>query len=93
MFYPGLCNGTGRVTEYRGETAILPGVEKIMELSRCHVNDMYGLIYHELGHCYHKQFGSWDRSFDNDSDAFFGRFFSESVAIYFEQVLIRDPEF
>lgn len=93
VFYLGLCNGAGWVTEYRGETAILLGVEKIIELNWCHVHDMYGLIYHELGHCYHKQFGIWEQSFNNDSDAFLWQLFSEGVAMCFEQTLIRDPEF
>lgn len=93
VFYLGLCNGAGWVTEYRGETTILLGVEKIIELNWCHIHDMYGLIYHELGHCYHKQFGTWEQSFNNNSDAFLWQLFSEGVAMCFEQTLICDPEF
>ena len=92
-FYLGLCNGAGWVTEYRGKTAILLGMEKISELNWCGVDDMRGLICHELGHVYQKQYGTLHRSFDNDEDSFLWQLFTEGVAMCFEQAVVGDPEY
>lgn len=93
VFYLGLCNGAGWVTEYRGKTAILLGMEKILELDWCHINDMRGLIYHELGHVYQKQYGTLKRDLDKNEDMFLWQLFTEGVAMCFEQIIIGDPEF
>ena len=93
IFYLGLCNGAGWVTEYRGKTAILLGMEKIAELSWCGVGDMYGLICHELGHVYQKQYGILKRSFDKSEDSLLWQLFTEGVAMCFEQTAAGDPEF
>ena len=93
VFYLGLCNGAGWVTEYRGKTAILLGMEKILELNWCHINDMYGLIYHELGHVYQKQYGILERDFDKDEDFFLWKLFTEGVAMCFEQIIVGDAEY
>ncbi len=93
VFYLGLCNGAGWVTDYREKTAILLGIEKIIELDWCNIDDMYGLIYHELGHVYQKKYGILKRTFDNDEDSFLWRIFTEGVAMCFEQNLIGDTEY
>ncbi len=93
VFYIGLCNGAGWVTEYRGRTAILLGVEKIVELGWCGFGDMCGLIYHELGHVYQKQYGVLERKFDKNSDSFLWQLFTEGVAMCFEQEIVGDGGF
>ena len=93
IFYLGLCNGAGWVTEYQGRTAVFLGIEKIMELNWCGINDMYGLIYHELGHVYQGQYGVLERTFPNDADRFLWQLFTEGIAMYFEQVLVGDPDY
>ena len=93
VFYLGLCNGAGWVTEYRGRKAVLLGIEKIMELSWCGPDEMRGLIYHELGHIYQGQYGVLDRTFERDEDAFLWQLFTEGIAMYFEQALVGDFDY
>lgn len=93
VFYLGLCNGAGWVTEYQGRKVVLLGVEKIMELNWCGIDDMRGLIYHELGHVYQEQYGILKRTFDNKRDHFLWQLFTEGVAMYFEQTLVGDPNY
>ena len=91
VFYLGLCNGAGWVTQYQGRLTVFLGIEKIMELNWCGTDEMYGLIYHELGHVYQGQYGVLERSFDHEPDRFLWQLFTEGVAMYFEQVLVGDP--
>ena len=93
IFYLGLCNGAGWVTEYQGRTAVFLGIEKIMELNWCGIDDMYGLIYHELGHVYQGQYGVLERTFQNNTDRFLWQLFTEGIAMYFEQMLVGDPDY
>lgn len=93
IFYLGLCNGAGWVTEYQGRTAVFLGIEKIMELNWCGADDMYGLIYHELGHVYQGQYGVLERPFHRHADRFLWQLFTEGIAMYFEQVLVGDPDY
>ncbi len=90
-FYLGLCNGAGWATEYRGKTAILLGIEKILELNWCGVDDMRALIYHELGHAYQKQYGILNRDFEKAEDSFLWQLFTEGIAMCFEQTIVGDP--
>lgn len=94
VFYLGLCNGAGWVTGYDGKTTVFLGIEKIMELEWCEVSDMYGLIYHELGHVYQKQHGVLDRTFNGEAaKVYLWKLFIEGVAMYFEQALVGDFQF
>lgn len=90
IFYLGLCNGAGWVTQYRGQSAVLLGIEKIMELNWCGTDDMRGLIYHELGHAYQGQYGILERPFHDHKDRFLWQLFTEGIAMYFEQALVGD---
>ena len=92
-FYLGLCNGAGWVTDYLGETSILLGVEKILELNWCRTADMHGLICHELGHAYQNQHGVLRRAFDDGESSFLWQLFTEGVAMCFEQAVVGDSEF
>ena len=93
VFYLGLCNGAGWVTDYCGRRVILLGIEKIMELHWCGIDDMHGLLYHELGHVYQGQYGILERTFDSDADSFLWKLFIEGVAMYFEQALVGNPNY
>lgn len=93
IFYLGLCNGAGWVTECCGRKSIFLGIEKIMELNWCGTDDMRGLIYHELGHVYQGQYGILERTFRNTADSFLWQLFTEGIAMCFEQMLVGDPNY
>ena len=54
---------------------------------------MNGLICHELGHVYQKQYGTLKREFDNFEDSFLWQLFTEGVAMCFEQTVVGDAEY
>lgn len=96
LLYLGLCNGAGWVTEIGGKTYILLGIEKILELDWCGVDDLNGLIYHELGHSYHKQFGKCPETQEENpqrGDDFLRQLFSEGIAQFFEAALVGDRNY
>lgn len=90
VLYIGLCNAAGWVTTINGKNVILLGVEKILELNWQDENSMYGLIYHELGHVYHKKYGVFHQYSDDNKKNFVWQLFVEGIAMYFEQVLVND---
>ena len=93
VFYLGLCNGAGWVTDYHGRTAVLLGVEKIVELGWHTFPDMVALIDHELGHVYQAQYGVLTRALDDPAQKFLWQLFTEGIAMVFEQTLVGDPDF
>ena len=93
VLYVGLCNAAGWVTTINGKNVILLGIEKILELNWCDENSMYGLIYHELGHVYHKQYGMFNQYSDDNKKAFVWQLFVEGIAMYFEQVLVKEFDY
>jgi len=88
VLYVGLCNAAGWVTNINGRDVVLLGIEKILELNWCDVSSMYGLIYHELGHIYHKQYGMFHQQSANNNCNYVWQLFTEGIAMYFEQVLV-----
>ena len=90
VLYVGLCNGAGWVTNINGRDAILLGIEKILELNWYDKDSMRGLIYHELGHAYHKQYGEFYQQCENSSQTFVWKLLTEGIAMYFEQELVND---
>ena len=54
---------------------------------------MRGLIYHELGHIYHKQHGALQQHFNDSKQTFLWQLFTEGIAMYFEQILTNDLNF
>lgn len=91
VLYLGLCVGAGWVTRINGRYVILLGVEKILELGWHGLDDMYGLIYHELGHVYQSQYGVLERESASGAENFVWQLFTEGIAMYFEQTLAGDP--
>ena len=90
VLYVGLCNAAGWVTNINGRDTILLGIEKILELNWQDEDSMRGLIYHELGHAYHKQYGIFHQSSDSNDRNFVWQLFTEGIAMYFEQLLVRN---
>ena len=90
VLYLGLCNAAGWVNNINGRDVILLGIEKILELNWCDEDSMYGLVYHELGHVYHKQYGVFNQHSEENSRNFVWQLFTEGIAMYFEQVLVGD---
>ena len=88
VLYLGLCNGAGWVNNINGRDVILLGIEKILELDWCDEDSMYGLIYHELGHVYHTQYGKFEQESEENSRNFVWQLFTEGIAMYFEQKLV-----
>ncbi len=93
VLYLGLCNGAGWVTEILGKTTVLLGIEKIMELGWCGIDEMNGLIIHELGHVYQSQFGVFRIETDSIQDRFLWQLFTEGTAMVFEQEIIGSPDY
>lgn len=93
ILYLGLCNGAGWVTEVDGKTTILLGIEKILELKWDNLNDMNGLILHELGHVYQNRFGVLYREFEDSGDKFLWQLFTEGIAMTFEQEILEDSKY
>lgn len=93
VLYLGLCNAAGWATNINGKDVVLLGIEKIIELNWIDVNSMRGLIFHELGHIYHKQHGVLQHHFNDSKQKFLWQLFAEGIAMYFEQILTNDLNF
>ena len=93
ILYPGLCSGAGWVTKLRGRDVILLGIEKIVELRWNDLDSMRGLILHELGHVYQRQYGVLERDCQSARQQFLWQLFTEGVAMQFEQLLAGDPDY
>lgn len=93
ILYVGLCNGAGWATEISGVPTVLLGLEKILELGWYSVDDMTGLIIHELGHIYQAQYGVLRERIDSSEDYFLWQLFTEGIAMTFEQKIIGCDEY
>jgi len=93
ILYLGLCNGAGWVTSVNGKTTVLLGIEKIMELNWCSVDDMTGLIVHELGHVYQDEYGVLSKEGLSGSDKYLWQLFTEGIAMVFEQEIMGDTQY
>lgn len=93
ILYLGLCNGAGWATKIHNRQVVLLGIEKIMELGWYTRDNMTALIFHELGHVYHKQHGLWIENIESLPEQFLWQLFREGIAMIFEQDLIGDSDF
>ncbi len=93
ILYLGLCNGAGWATELDGRPVVLFGMEKIIELAWDDKKDMIGLVYHELGHIWHRQVRNRETILENQRDKALWQLYSEGVAMFFEQKLCGDMDF
>ena len=88
--YLGLCHGAGWVVKLAGRDVVLLGIEKILELNWQSREAMTGLVYHELGHVYHRRHGALDQGAEDGPEGFVWQLFTEGVAMCFEQDLVGD---
>jgi len=90
ILYFGLCNGAGWATTLDGKSAILIGIEKVVELNWYYTKNMIGLIYHELGHILHdvKGVGSYEPLEQCDKSIW--QLYREGIAMYCEQLLCEN---
>lgn len=94
VFYLGLCNGAGWVVSFSDMPHILLGIEKIIELNWYNENELKGLIYHELGHVWHKQNRTVTfPSLNTSKDKALWQLYSEGIAMYCEQLLCDNDQF
>lgn len=93
VFYLGLCNGAGWVTELNGAWHILLGAEKIIELNWHTEKDMKGLIYHELGHVIHFCRQSVMPVIASPREEALWQLYSEGLAMFCEQTLCGEESF
>lgn len=93
IFYLGLCNGAGWVTERNGKPVVLLGIEKILELNWQGPDAMTGLIFHELGHVYQDCFGLLRLETAAMPDQMLWQLFTEGIAMVFEQELAGTPDY
>lgn len=88
--YLGLCQGAGWVVKLAGRDVVLLGIEKILELNWQSRETMTGLVYHELGHVYHRRHGALDQGAEDGPEGFVWQLFTEGAAMCFEQDLVGD---
>lgn len=93
ILYLGLCNGAGWATTLDGKGAVLLGIEKIAELNWCDIPSMQTLIYHEMGHIWHKTYGNLYFTVDSSGEKSLLQLYQEGVAMVCEQTLCGDENF
>ena len=93
VLYLGLCNGAGWATTLDGKNTVLLGIEKIIELDWGDETNMRALIFHEIGHLWHKMNGKlYIPDFTKRRKAI-QQLYQEGVAMVCEHILCGDDEF
>lgn len=93
VLYLGLLNGAGWVTEINGRMHVLLGAEKILELGWQGLDEMRGLVWHELGHVFQAQHGRLCCEEKDRQVQYVYQLFTEGVAMVFEQTLASDEHY
>lgn len=93
ILYLGLCNGAGWATTLDGKDAVLLGIEKIVELGWCGEESMRALIFHELGHIWHKTVGNFYWETEKQNEKSIRQLYQEGIAMFCEQILCDDESF
>ncbi|MDA3932041.1 MAG: DUF2268 domain-containing putative Zn-dependent protease [Tenericutes bacterium] len=88
IIYHGLGNAAGWATKYKGNPAIMLGVEKIVELGWDDKNSLQNLIYHEYAHLIHEYLRNTDlEPFNDNYKVWINRVYIEGFATYLESIL------
>lgn len=93
ILYLGLCNGAGWATTLDGRNAILLGIEKIIELNWQDETDMQALIFHEVGHIWHKTYGNLYPKTQSKGENSLVQLYQEGIAMMCEQILCQDDNY
>ena len=93
LLYLGLCNGAGWATTLDGRNAVLLGIEKIIELNWQSEADMQNLIFHEVGHIWHKTYGNLYPKTESKGEDSLVQLYQEGIAMVCEQILCQDDNY
>ncbi len=93
ILYLGLCNGAGWATTLDGKDTVLLGIEKIIELDWGDETNMRALIFHEVGHLWHKLHGNLYLPAFTKRRKAIQQLYQEGVAMACEHILCGDNEF
>lgn len=93
ILYLGLCNGAGWATALDGRNAILLGIEKIIELDWQNEADMQALIFHEIGHIWHKTYGVLYPKTQSKGEESLVQLYQEGIAMVCEHILCQDNNY
>lgn len=90
ILYLGLCNGAGWATTLDGRDVILLGIEKIIELDWYSKENLQALIFHEIGHIWHKTYGKMSFQCHAQTEKSIIQLYQEGIAMVCEQILYGD---
>lgn len=90
ILYLGLCNGAGWATTLDGRDAVLLGIEKIIELNWQSESSMQALLFHELGHIWHKTYGVFHPETHTAGENTLVQLYQEGIAMVCEQILCQN---
>ncbi len=93
ILYLGLCNGAGWATTLNNKNTILLGIEKIIELNWYDIDSMQGLIFHEIGHIWHKTYGNFYYNAASIKEKSIRQLYQEGIAMVCEQILCNDNNY
>ena len=89
----GLCNGAGWATSLDGRDAVLLGIEKIIELNWQDESAMPALIFHEIGHIWHKTYGNLYPEARSEGENSLAQLYQEGLAMVCEHILCQDDRY
>lgn len=92
ILYLGLCNGAGWATTLGGKDVVLLGIEKVIELDWCDIDSMQGLIFHEVGHIWHKTYGDFGNAVSQKEKSI-NQLYKEGIAMVCEQILCDNDRY
>lgn len=93
ILYLGLCNGAGWATALDGRDAVLLGIEKIIELNWQDESAMQALIFHEIGHIWHKTYGNLYPEARSEGENSPAQLYQEGLAMVCEHILCQDDRY
>lgn len=93
ILYLGLCNGAGWATTLGDRDVILLGVEKIIELDWYGYEDLRALLFHEIGHFWHKTYGRPCFPANTPREKSIIQLYQEGIAMECEHILCGDSDY
>lgn len=93
ILYLGLCNGAGWATALDGRNTILLEIEKIIELNWQNEADMQALIFHEIGHIWHKTYGVLYPKTQSKGEESLVQMYQEGIAMVCEHILCQNNNY